>query len=118
MPTDIYNTVGTEQEMFIIDKKVFDKRPDLIATGFIFIAIPSSTLSLFPSSPSGRTLFGAPPPNGQESRTHYWGKMPPVVLNAFDGIQQRLLELGVPVATIHNEVAPCQFELGVISLPF
>jgi glutamine synthetase len=92
MPTDIYVTVGTEQEVFIIDKATLQQRPDLSLTG--------------------RTLFSSPSPKGQELLNHYWGKMPAPILNTFEGIQQRLYEYGVPVATIHNEVGPCQFEIA------
>jgi len=91
-PSEVFSTVGTEQEVFIIDRDLYNKRPDLMITG--------------------RTLFGCKPPKGQDLAEHYWGHMPMRVVKAFESIQSKMYEFGVPVATIHNEVAPAQFEIA------
>ena len=90
---DVHVTVGIEQEMFIFDKALTDKRPDIAVCG--------------------RTLVGRAPLKGQELCDHYWGTMPPRVRDALRDTQERLWELGVPVVTTHNEVAPGQFEFAV-----
>jgi glutamine synthetase len=88
----VFTTVGAEQEYFLIDKHFFYARPDLIATG--------------------RTLFGATPPKGQELEDHYFGVIPERVLAFMADSENELIKLGVPVKTRHNEVAPSQFELA------
>lgn len=91
--SDVQVTVGIEQEMFIFDKALADKRPDITICG--------------------RTLVGRAPLRGQELNDHYWCVMPPRVRDALRDTQARLWELGVPVVTTHNEVAPGQFEFAV-----
>ncbi|QDU84512.1 3-hydroxylaminophenol mutase [Planctomycetes bacterium Pla163] len=83
-------TVGPEQEYFLVDRRLFHLRPDLLACG--------------------RTLLGSRPPKGQELEDHYFGKTPQRVLNFQMDLEQELWQLGVPVKTRHNEVAPHQFE--------
>ena len=90
----VYPTLGCEQEYFLIDRDLHVLRPDLVATG--------------------RTLFGAKPPKGQELEDHYFGSIPRRVLSYMQDIEQELWKLGVPVKTRHNEVAPMQFELAPI----
>ncbi len=87
-------TVGAEQEYFLIDQEVFKRRPDLIYTG--------------------RTLFGARPPKGQELDDHYFGVLKPRVAAFMKELDQELWKLGVPVKTEHNEAAPAQHELAPI----
>src|SRR5213079_45532 len=82
----VLTTVGPEQEYFLIDKNFFYARPDLIATG--------------------RTLFGAPPPKGQELEDQYFGSIPERVLAYMHEVETELYKVGVPVKTRHNEVAP------------
>ena len=86
--------VGPEQEYFLIDKEVFLKRPDLIYTG--------------------RTLFGARPPKGQELEDHYFGSLKPRVSAFMKELDEELWKLGVHAKTEHNEVAPAQHELAPI----
>jgi len=86
--------VGPEQEYFLIDKEVFLKRPDLIYTG--------------------RTLFGARPPKGQELEDHYFGSIKPRVSAFMKELDEELWKLGVCAKTKHNEVAPAQHELAPI----
>ncbi len=90
----VYTTVGAEQEYFLIDKSLFDARKDLIFTG--------------------RTLFGAKPPKGQEMEDHYYGCIKPRVKEFMDELDEELWKLGVPAKTEHNEVAPSQHEVAVI----
>ncbi|MEO5511549.1 MAG: glutamine synthetase III [Longimicrobiales bacterium] len=87
-------TIGPEQEFFLIDQEFYYRRPDLIATG--------------------RTLFGAEPPRGQELEDHYFGEIPERVLAFMMTVEKELYRLGVPVKTRHNEVAPGQFEMAPI----
>ncbi len=87
-------TVGAEQEYFLIDKKYYDKRKDLIFTG--------------------RTLFGAPPAKGQELEDHYFGAIKQRVSDYMKDLDKRLWALGVPSKTKHNEVAPAQHECAPI----
>ena len=87
-------TVGAEQEYFLVDKKTYDKRKDLIFTG--------------------RTLFGAAPVKGQELEEHYFGVIRPEVSEFMKELDEELWKLGVPAKTKHNEVAPCQHELAPI----
>jgi len=87
-------TCGCEQEFFLIDQEFFWRRPDLVT--------------------SGRTLFGAKPPRGQEMEDHYFGAIPDRVLAFMTEVERELYRLGVPVKTRHNEVAPGQFEMAPI----
>ena len=90
----VRTSVGAEQEYFLIDKKVFDRRPDLKYTG--------------------RTLFGAMPPKGQEMDDHYFGVIKPRVSEFMEDLNQELWKLGILAKTEHNEVAPAQHELAPI----
>lgn len=88
----VYTTAGAEQEYFLIPEQYFYERPDLVVTG--------------------RTLFGAKPPKGQELDDHYFGSIPERVLAYMMEFEFELARLGVPVKTRHNEVAPSQFEVA------
>lgn len=90
----VRTSVGPEQEYFLVDKTVFDKRPDLIYTG--------------------RTLFGAMPPKGQEMDDHYFGVIKPRVSEFMEDLNKELWKLGILAKTEHNEVAPAQHELAPI----
>ncbi|MBR3042261.1 MAG: glutamine synthetase III [Eubacterium sp.] len=90
----VKTSVGAEQEYFLIDKKVFDRRPDLKYTG--------------------RTLFGAMPPKGQEMDDHYFGVLKPRVSEFMEDLNLELWKLGILAKTEHNEVAPAQHELAPI----
>ncbi|MSO41960.1 MAG: glutamine synthetase type III [Solirubrobacterales bacterium] len=90
----VFTTVGPEQEYFLIDEQYFYERPDLYTTG--------------------RTLFGAKPPKGHELDDHYFGSIPERVLAFMMESERELQELGVPVKTRHNEVAPGQYELAPV----
>jgi len=90
----VYPTLGCEQEYFLVDRDLYMLRPDLVATG--------------------RTLFGAKPPKGQELEDHYFGAIAPRVLAYMQEVEAELWKLGVPVKTRHNEVAPSQYELAPI----
>src|SRR3954465_7408020 len=90
----VFTTVGAEQEYFLIDKAFYSPRPDLITTG--------------------RTLFGSPPPKGQELEDQYFGAIPDRVLACMAEAEAELFKLGVPVKTRHNEVAPAQYEIAPI----
>ena len=90
----VNTTVGAEQEYFLIDKSVYEKRPDLIYTG--------------------RTLFGAKPPKGQELEDHYFGTIKPRVAEFMTELDEELWKLGVLAKTKHNEAAPAQHELAPI----
>ena len=92
--TKIITYVGAEQEYFLIDKKDYDKRKDLIFTG--------------------RTLFGAMPPKGQELDDHYFGAVKTRVLSYMHDLNIELWKLGISAKTQHNEVAPCQHELAPV----
>ena len=92
--TRVTTTVGPEQEYFLIDKKMYDARPDLIFTG--------------------RTLFGAPAPKGQELEDHYFGSIKTRVAAFMNDLDEELWKLGVLAKTKHNEVAPSQHELAPI----
>ncbi len=87
-------TVGPEQEYFLIDKKMYEQREDLIMTG--------------------RTLFGAKPPKGQEMDDHYFGALKPRVSAYMKDLDEELWQLGILAKTKHNEVAPAQHELAPI----
>ena len=90
----VITTVGPEQEYFLIDEKMYNKRPDLIYTG--------------------RTLFGAKPPKGQELDDHYFGIIKPRVSAFMKELDEELWKLGVLAKTKHNEVAPAQHELAPV----
>ncbi len=90
----VVTTVGPEQEYFLVDKEMYEKRRDLKFTG--------------------RTLFGAMPPKGQELDDHYFGIIKPRVKAFMKELDEKLWELGVLAKTEHNEVAPAQHELAPI----
>jgi glutamine synthetase len=90
----VFTTVGPEQEYFLIDEQYFFERPDLISTG--------------------RTLFGAKPPKGQELDDHYFGTVPERVLACMMESELEMRKLGIPVKTRHNEVAPGQYEIAPV----
>ncbi|MDD3569683.1 MAG: glutamine synthetase III [Lachnospiraceae bacterium] len=90
----IITSVGPEQEYFLIDKQMYKKRKDLIFTG--------------------RTLFGALPPKGQELDDHYYGTIRENVSCYMHELNRELWKLGISAKTQHNEVAPCQHELAPI----
>ena len=90
----VTSSVGPEQEYFLIDKAMYDKRRDLIYTG--------------------RTLFGARPPKGQELDDHYFGSIKPRVAAYMEELNEELWKLGILAKTEHNEVAPAQHELAPI----
>ena len=92
--TRVFPTVGPEQEYFLIDKEDYKKRPDLINTG--------------------RTLFGAKPPKGQELEDHYFGAIRPRVQLFMNDLNDELWKLGVYCKTEHNEVAPAQHEMAPV----
>ena len=90
----VRTSVGPEQEYFLIDKEMYDKRSDLRFTG--------------------RTLFGAKPPKGQEMDDHYFGVIKPRVAAYMEELNEELWKLGILAKTEHNEVAPAQHELAPI----
>ena len=90
----VKTTVGAEQEYFLIEKEAFDKRKDLIYTG--------------------RTLFGAKPPKGQELEDHYFGVIKPQVQAFMKELNEELWKLGIFAKTEHNEVAPAKHELAPV----
>ena len=90
----VTTSVGPEQEYFLIPKELYDKRKDLIYTG--------------------RTLFGAKPPKGQELDDHYFGVIKPRVEEYMSDLNDELWKLGILAKTQHNEVAPAQHELAPI----
>lgn len=90
----VKSNVGPEQEYFLIDKEVYKQRPDLIFTG--------------------RTLFGAMPPKGQELEDHYFGTIKPRINRFMEDLNKELWKLGILAKTEHNEVAPSQHELAPI----
>ena len=90
----VITTVGAEQEYFLVDKSVYEKRPDLMYTG--------------------RTLFGARPPKGQEMEDHYFGALKDRVSAYMRDLDEELWKLGVLAKTEHNEVAPAQHELAPV----
>ena len=89
--------VGAEQEYFLVDRRYYNLRNDLIL--------------------AGRTVFGSKPDKGQEMEDHYFGSMSPRVLNFMAEVEERMLALGIPARTRHNEVAPGQFELAPMFEP-
>ncbi len=90
----VYPTVGAEQEYFLVDKALYQQRPDLVFTG--------------------RTLIGAPPPKGQEMSDQYYGTIRPRVSEFMAELNEELWKLGVPAKTQHNEAAPAQHELASV----
>ena len=90
----VRTSVGPEQEYFLIDKEMYEKRKDLMFTG--------------------RTLFGAKPPKGQEMDDHYFGAIKPRVAAYMADLNEELWKLGILAKTEHNEVAPAQHELAPI----
>jgi glutamine synthetase len=88
----VASTAGPEQEYFLIDRNFYFSRPDLFTTG--------------------RTLFGAKPPKGQEFEDHYFGAIPERVLAFMLEAEREMYKLGIPVKTRHNEVAPAQYEIA------
>ena len=90
----VRTSVGPEQEYFLVDREIFNKRPDLVYTG--------------------RTLFGAKAPKGQEMEDHYFGVIKPRVAEYMEDLNRELWKLGVLAKTEHNEVAPAQHELAPI----
>jgi glutamine synthetase len=88
----VFTTLGPEQEYFLIDRKYYELRPDLIACG--------------------RSLFGAAPYRGQELEDHYFGAIRERILAFMMDLDRTLWKLGIPAKTRHNEVAPAQFELA------
>ena len=92
--TSVKTTVGPEQEYFLVDQALYDKRKDLVYTG--------------------RTLYGAKPPKGQELDDHYFGSIKPRVSAYMRELNAELWKLGILAKTEHNEVAPAQHELAPI----
>ncbi|WP_418740622.1 glutamine synthetase III [Dysosmobacter sp.] len=90
----VSTTIGPEQEYFLVDKALYEKRKDLVFTG--------------------RTLLGAPAPKGQEMEDHYFGALRPRVAAFMHDLDEELWKLGVPAKTKHNEVAPAQHELAPV----
>ena len=90
----VTSSVGPEQEYFLVDREMYNKRKDLIYTG--------------------RTLFGAKPPKGQEMDDHYFGVIKPRVAAYMEDLNEELWKLGILAKTEHNEVAPAQHELAPI----
>ncbi len=90
----VRTSVGPEQEFFLVDRELYKQRKDLIFTG--------------------RTLFGAPAPKGQELDDHYFGVIKPRVQSFMDDLNEELWQLGILAKTEHNEVAPAQHELAPI----
>jgi glutamine synthetase len=91
-PAMVVSYCGAEQEYFLIDKRFYYARPDLML--------------------AGRTLFGAMPAKGQEFEDHYFGAIPERVIGFMIAVEEELFKLGIPAKTRHNEVAPGQFELA------
>ncbi|HTE32735.1 MAG TPA: glutamine synthetase III, partial [Chryseolinea sp.] len=85
-------SLGPEQEYFVVDKALFDARPDLVM--------------------AGRTVFGHAPARGQQLEDHYFGSIPPRVYDFMKDFEIEAWKLGIPVRTRHNEVAPSQFEVA------
>ena len=92
--TSVSTTIGPEQEYFLVDKDLYEKRRDLILCG--------------------RTLLGAPAPRGQEMEDHYFGALKPRVAAYMHDLDEELWKLGIPAKTKHNEVAPAQHELAPV----
>jgi glutamine synthetase len=88
----VFTTIGPEQEYFLVDRRLAELRPDLLLTG--------------------RTLFGAPSPKGQELEDQYFGTIRERILAFMMDFDRELWRVGIPAKTRHNEVAPAQFELA------
>ena len=92
--TRVQPMVGAEQEFFLVDRELFRKRPDLLFCG--------------------RTLFGTDPPKGQQMEDHYFGSIPTRVMEFFRCLEVKAFQLGIPIKTRHNEVAPQQYEVACL----
>src|SRR6188768_1558997 len=90
----VFTNIGPEQEYFLIDRRLAEQRPDLLLTG--------------------RTLFGAPSPKGQELEDQYFGSIRERILAFMMDLDRELWRLGIPAKTRHNEVAPGQFEMAPV----
>ena len=93
----MFTTIGPEQEYFLVDRRLAEQRPDLLLTG--------------------RTLFGAPSPKGQELEDQYFGPIRERILAFMMDLDRELWRLGIPAKTRHNEVAPGQFEMAPVFEP-
>jgi glutamine synthetase len=93
----VFTTIGPEQEYFLVDRRLAEQRPDLLLTG--------------------RTLFGAASPKGQELEDQYFGPIRPRILAFMMDLDRELWRLGIPSKTRHNEVAPGQFEMAPVFEP-
>jgi glutamine synthetase len=92
--TRVFTNIGPEQEYFLVDRRLAEQRPDLVLTG--------------------RTLFGAPSPKGQELEDQYFGSIRERILAFMMDLDRELWRLGIPAKTRHNEVAPAQFEMAPV----
>ena len=92
--TRVFTNIGPEQEYFLVDRRLAEQRPDLLLTG--------------------RTLFGAAPPKGQELEDQYFGPIRERILAFMMDLDRELWRLGIPAKTRHNEVAPGQFEMAPV----
>jgi glutamine synthetase len=90
----VFTNIGPEQEYFLVDRRLAEQRPDLLLTG--------------------RTLFGAPSPKGQELEDQYFGSIRERILAFMMDLDRELWRLGIPAKTRHNEVAPAQFEMAPV----
>jgi len=95
--TRVFTNIGPEQEYFLVDRRLAEQRPDLLLTG--------------------RTLFGAPSPKGQELEDQYFGPIRERILAFMMDLDRELWRLGIPAKTRHNEVAPGQFEMAPVFEP-
>ncbi len=95
--TRVFTNIGPEQEYFLVDRRLAEQRPDLLLTG--------------------RTLFGAQPPKGQELEDQYFGPIRERILAFMMDLDRELWRLGIPSKTRHNEVAPGQFEMAPVYEP-
>ncbi len=95
--TRVFTNIGPEQEYFLVDRRLAEQRPDLVLTG--------------------RTLFGAPSPKGQELDDQYFGSIRDRILAFMMDLDRELWRLGIPAKTRHNEVAPGQFEMAPVYEP-
>jgi glutamine synthetase len=93
----VFTNIGPEQEYFLVDRQLAGQRPDLVLTG--------------------RTLFGAPSPKGQELEDQYFGTIRERILAFMMDLDRELWRLGIPAKTRHNEVAPGQFEMAPVFEP-
>jgi len=93
----VFTNIGPEQEYFLVDRRLAEQRPDLVLTG--------------------RTLFGAASPKGQELEDQYFGSIRPRILAFMMDLDRELWRLGIPARTRHNEVAPGQFEMAPVYEP-